>query len=843
MPPPGATSGPRPSGVARRLLLAAWLVTASAGHWGRLADAADAADPAGLLKSCWNEHFNHMPSSFAGLYLADVFWSSHDSDLPLTIFTMASMDRLPMLEAQCQGWAGPLAAALYLPLITSGPPEPPPASGPPPTAEQSMQLPPPPAGSQPGAAPPPAGSQPGAAPAPQPAASAGEGHAGDGEGAEEHEEGHEDGHVGGDDEDNYEPEDEHDVQDEHDGDHVEHGDHEDHVDEDEDEDGAEEGAGAEAEGRGLPRFPLGEAERRGAAAESVVGVGSMQESTYQRLGWRRLVEEARAADAAEADALLARSAAGAGSGGGASAGAGSAGSALGPQALPGSATASSRRASRRRLLESGRARGSGGQAAAASMAWRRRLRELGGRVGAGGGGRRVLLDEAEDVALRSVTAHHRAVLAAARQQLKSFFDRMEAARLASNGTTCSLRVGLFVEVADAQLAAIMPTNALRNAAGLMAQTPLAAMLDVDLGTSASLNRLAADPEWVKSVTAQVSGPAGPGLGILPAFETAYYLDPDTSREVTSVALKESKRVAAAMYRARVIIVFHYGHCPHCHGPIRHEEWVRASSPYEVHHNRSFEPWGILSRFEDPGYDEVRAREGKAGTGGAERRGSACVPCAVNYREGERERGGEAALGAPVASALLAHSSCSGQLRFRGWCYDKIQHVDSMANLRRFRMMVLPDAWLVHRFHEKVAVAALAHASNRRPSKKKKKSKRRSRRPPPSPTPPPGAPGTALHIRTEEAKYALLKELTAPDGTLASAYRHYRARVDWLIRTQRGMDLGNATTLAPHGEAGAGPAGASGPGGGKGGWAQTHRNAQLMHCRGVLPWWRQEQGYA
>ncbi|KAG2494906.1 hypothetical protein HYH03_006841 [Edaphochlamys debaryana] len=588
--PPRATSSPRPSGVARHLLLAAWLVTASAGHWGRLADAADAA---GLLKSCWNEHFNHMPSSFAGwlkgaypkLYLADVFWSSHDSDLPLTIFTMASMDRLPMLEAQCQGFAGPLAAALYLPLITSGPPQPPPASGPPPAAAHSTQLSTPPAGLQPGAGPP-----------LQPDESPGEG-------------------------------------------------------------------------------PEAEIERR------------------------RLLGARGGSGAAEASSLPATA------------------------------------------------------GLAAAMAWRRRLGEaaVGGRK-IGGGGRRVLLEgQGADDALQGLSALHQSVLAAARQELKSFFDRMEAARVASNGTTCSLRVGLFVEVADAQLAAIMPTNALRNAAGLMVQTPLAAMLDVDLGTSASLNRLAADPEWVKSVTAQVSGPAGPGLGILPAFETAYYLDPDTSREVTSVALTESKRVAASLYLARAIVVFQVNRCPHCHGPIRHDEWVYASAPFEVPHNRSFEPWGILSRFEDPGYDE----------------------------------------------------------RFRGWFHDKIQHVDTLARLRRFRLVVLPDAC----------------------------------RPPPHP----GPAESALHVRTEDAKQALLKELVAPDGTLASAYRHYRTWVDWLIRTQREVDLGNVTSLLPQASAGgvaeAGPRSAAGPGGGKGGWVQTHRNAQLMNCRGVLPWWRQEQGKA
>eukprot|EP00198_Chlamydomonas_reinhardtii_P005818 XP_001695154.1 predicted protein [Chlamydomonas reinhardtii] len=37
--------------------------------------------------------------------------------LPLTLFTMASLDRLPLLQAQCRSYPGPLSAAVYLPLL------------------------------------------------------------------------------------------------------------------------------------------------------------------------------------------------------------------------------------------------------------------------------------------------------------------------------------------------------------------------------------------------------------------------------------------------------------------------------------------------------------------------------------------------------------------------------------------------------------------------------------------------------------------------------------------------------------------------------------------------------
>jgi hypothetical protein len=74
---------------------------------------------------------------------------------------------------------------------------------------------------------------------------------------------------------------------------------------------------------------------------------------------------------------------------------------------------------------------------------------------------------------------------------QAFFERMDAL-----SGVCQLRLMLFVErTADPQLASIMPTNALRNAAGLAAQTPLAAMLDADLAVSASFNNLIANSSW------------------------------------------------------------------------------------------------------------------------------------------------------------------------------------------------------------------------------------------------------------------------------------------------------------------------------------------------------------
>ncbi|KAG2494910.1 hypothetical protein HYH03_006845 [Edaphochlamys debaryana] len=386
-----------------------------------------------------------------------------------------------------------------------------------------------------------------------------------------------------------------------------------------------------------------------------------------------------------------------------------------------------------------------------------------------------------DSRLRSMTEASKKLLEEARRELEAVFNRTEAARAAGNAT-CSLRVGLFVEVMyDAQLAAIMPTNALRNAAGLMAQTPLAAMLDVDLGISASLSRMAADPEWMAKVAVLVARDEdGPGIAIIPAFETNHKHSPAEQQEVLQKALAGKKSMAADLYKGGALAVFHASHCPMCHGPINHGFWVKAKDAYPIDFERGFEPWGILPRFEDPGYDE----------------------------------------------------------RFRGWCYDKIQHVDTLARLRDFRFLVLPDVWLVHRWHEPVAIASLYRGSRGEGEegehgKGKGKAGGRGGKlgggkalapPPPAGNSSGGGVTPAeLHVGVEQAKHALLQEVEGLKGEIATAYHHYRARADWLIRTQRSEDL--TATLREVAKKAGKP------------WEQKQRNPQLKRCRKQLPWWK------
>ncbi|KAG2447332.1 hypothetical protein HYH02_007661 [Chlamydomonas schloesseri] len=367
-----------------------------------------------------------------------------------------------------------------------------------------------------------------------------------------------------------------------------------------------------------------------------------------------------------------------------------------------------------------------------------------------------------------LSAANRELLDSTRSRLQALFDSMEsaataaatAAVAASAAATpgsaaassrqrgpCALRLLLFVElVADPQLGGVMPTNALRNAAGLAARTPLAAMLDADLGVSAGLGRLAADPAWLAKVTELADGDS-PSLCILPAWEATTSTTTSTSKaspgakavgaggpagpeaelQAVEATITGSKAEVVRLWRSGRLQVFHEDGCKRCHGPIDHKRWALAAEPYDVKWAQAFEPWGILARHRDPGYDE----------------------------------------------------------RFRGWCYDKIQHVESLARLTRLGFTVLPDAWLVHRPHRRTSIATLSHGGGGSSSSSKGSSKHLNKAGG-GKQPQPQHRTSSHEAATQDEVSPLLQVLPTPDGRNATAYQLYRAYVNRLIRAERKM---------------------------------------------------------
>ncbi|GIM10044.1 hypothetical protein Vretimale_13790 [Volvox reticuliferus] len=123
-------------------------------------------------------------------------------------------------------------------------------------------------------------------------------------------------------------------------------------------------------------------------------------------------------------------------------------------------------------------------------------------------------------------------------------------------------------------------------------------------------------------------------------------------------------------------------------------------------------------------------------------------------------------------------------RFRGWAFDKIQHVESLARLRHFRFVIMPDVWILHRPHPKVAIATL----QRQVSEAEKNS------------------GKVNHF---------LKVIQLKDGRTGTVYKHYMSYVGSLIRRERSM-LSVGVGYQPQ------------------------LNPQLVHCKSILPWWNPNQ---
>ncbi|EFJ46132.1 hypothetical protein VOLCADRAFT_118174 [Volvox carteri f. nagariensis] len=353
--------------------------------------------------------------------------------------------------------------------------------------------------------------------------------------------------------------------------------------------------------------------------------------------------------------------------------------------------------------------------------------------------RRSLLGTDDTAIDKLMLRQHGAQLSAAREKIQAFFDRVQVLRAnhsssSSLSPVCDLRLMLFAErVSDLQLAAIMPTNVLRNAAALAAQTDLVAMLDADLGVSATFNMLVSDVDRLRNLFQEAA--ERPALYVVPAFEPNPLMEMETANGVSDAALSGSKADLIALWSNSTVKVFHVDGCRQCHKQINHMVWARSNESYEVHFARNFEPWGILPRFKDPGYDE----------------------------------------------------------RFRGWAFDKIQHVESLALFKDFRFVILPDVWIIHRPHPKVAIARI-HAQHQQTRNSKEQQEE-------------GKSNDQVNVLLEQ-------ELSLKDGRTGTAYKFYMSYVHSLIRAERSVLEGsNRAKYGPQ------------------------LNPQLLYCKSKLPWWQ------
>ncbi|KAG2489893.1 hypothetical protein HYH03_011695 [Edaphochlamys debaryana] len=286
------------------------------------------------------------------------------------------------------------------------------------------------------------------------------------------------------------------------------------------------------------------------------------------------------------------------------------------------------------------------------------------------------------------------------ETLEALFSRLESAPSA-----CAPVLALYSErLADPALAALMPTNALRNAALLPAATPLAAMVDADLSASAGLGGLVGNGSWASDLVARAQ--RSRSVWLLPAWETARSLGEAGGHGVAGEALAGDKAALARLWlgEAAAQALASAGRSGPCtagqhgsgsssasaaaasagstacgqlaaaaaadaagagppgsgrlypfalrefaggHGPTDYLRFLTTDEPYKVPYVEGFEPWFVADRFALLPYDEL----------------------------------------------------------FRGWYGDKISQVKHQA-AHRFAFHVLPGAWLVHRPHAPAPAAAI-----------------------------------------------------------------------------------------------------------------------------------------
>ncbi|GIL54007.1 hypothetical protein Vafri_9563 [Volvox africanus] len=119
----------------------------------------------------------------------------------------------------------------------------------------------------------------------------------------------------------------------------------------------------------------------------------------------------------------------------------------------------------------------------------------------------------------------------------------------------------------------------------------------------SAREMVQNASWIEYLMEETHA-SPPALCVLPAYEANPQLDDVTANRISDLALAGSKLDLIALWANATVKVFHVDGCRSCHRPINHVLWTRTQVPYEVDFHRNFEPWGILSRFQDPGYDEV-----------------------------------------------------------------------------------------------------------------------------------------------------------------------------------------------------------------------------------------------
>lgn len=209
---------------------------------------------------------------------------------------------------------------------------------------------------------------------------------------------------------------------------------------------------------------------------------------------------------------------------------------------------------------------------------------------------------------------------------------------------CQLFLMLIYEVVgDDFMESLLPINLIRNAAMLPAQTPLVAMVDVDLIISKSLGKAMSDDTTALRL---VEGCQEHKVYILPAFETVRTLPMAEGYQVAEDAAQSKKQLKTYLDKHKVQTFRRDVH-PIGHACTRYSKWFNTTKSFRTEYSHVCEPWYVIGRNVCPPYD----------------------------------------------------------VRFRGYGWNKVAHA-VLINSLDFALMVEPTGFIVHRPHPKSEASRL-----------------------------------------------------------------------------------------------------------------------------------------
>jgi hypothetical protein len=219
-------------------------------------------------------------------------------------------------------------------------------------------------------------------------------------------------------------------------------------------------------------------------------------------------------------------------------------------------------------------------------------------------------------------------------------EELEAfhARMSTLDSGCLLDMEVVVEeCCTKELASMYPTNAVRNRALLLATTPAVLLLDADFIVDLSLVNTLKSRSKTKQLLEIMENKTAI---VLPAFEA--WDQGNWGRTVALDAVRKGKSYIAAKFMYNVVIGFHMSHYPQGHEKTNFWRWVNTTEAYQVEYQLGFEPYIMMLKRYVPYYDE----------------------------------------------------------RFRGYYWNKVQHLMHLSLQHQISFLVHPETFVVHIPHRK-----------------------------------------------------------------------------------------------------------------------------------------------